>query len=80
MPVFRYQSIHTLLDIDTFPPSFLFTLVNNNTSIVNTHFFSLRHLIHRKVLMSALIFTRYIVFDMMPKTYTYKGMSQPSQD
>jgi len=49
--------ILTNFDIDTFPPSFLFTLVNNNNSIVNTHFFSRHHLIRRKVLVSALIFT-----------------------
>ena len=34
---------------DTFSQSFLFTLVNNSTSIVNTPFFSRRHLIRRKV-------------------------------
>ena len=49
MPILRYQRILTLLDIDTFPPSLLFTLVNKNTSIVNTPFFSRRHLIRRKV-------------------------------
>ena len=55
MPIFRHQSIHTLLAIDTFSPSFLFTLVNDNTStIVNTPFFSRRHLIRRKVVHTRL--------------------------
>ena len=49
MQIFRYQSILTMLDIDTFQPSFLFTLVNNNTSIVNTPFFSRCHLFCLKV-------------------------------
>ena len=68
----RYQSILTLLGIDTFQPSKLFTLVNNNTSIVNTPFFSWCHLIRRKVVhYSSFVVNldihqlRYIVFDMM---------------
>ena len=41
MPIFLNQSRHTLLNINTFSPSFMFTFVNNNTStIVNTPFFS----------------------------------------
>ena len=57
MPIFLHQSRHTLLDIDTFFPSFLFTLVNNNTSIVNTPFFSRRLLTYNdKVAMNVRIF------------------------
>ena len=38
MQILRHQSIHTLLDIDTFSPSSLFTLVNNNTSTITASF------------------------------------------
>ena len=76
MPIFRQQSIHTLLDmLDKCSQSLLFTLVNNDTSIVNTDFFSRRRLIRRKVVhYSSVVVSldihklKYIAFNMMNET------------